>query len=413
MKSRTWFLGFWARPRHTWLREVAFQFHLWTGLSIGLYALVIGLSGSALVFQEEIHCAVEPDVYTVQLEDHRASLESVITASRERFRDYKAGGIAGFDTPGKSLLLWMDPATRGVPAGHGINVYFNPHNGRILGERDPYQGVLGWFANLHYFLLMGETGAKANGILATVLLVLCLSGLVIWWPGRFNWRRGFRFNFRSNWKCINWDVHSNGGFWLTAVLVAFCMTAIYFEFPAPVSTALARLSGMKAGEISSMLTPPKSSASSAARISFDTALEVGKRNLPREAVATYLIAPSDPDGVFTLIAKHPGNSLFEGRVTVYIDQYNGLLLGKMDSREQTWGVKLILMTYPIHFGTWGGMFSRCLWVLVGLTPGLLFISGFLMWWNRVVRKQLTSRRRAGHAATKESPLNSPGAISST
>lgn len=389
VNSTTWLAGFWTRPRQTWFRKVVFQIHLWAGLVIGLYALAIGVSGSALVFQDEIHAALEPNVYKLQVTDRRAQLQAVVDESVRRFPTHSVGGIAGFDEPDSSLVLWMNPIP---PAGpeQGINIHFNPHTGEMLSVRSSYEGVLGWFANLHYFLLLGSTGAVVNGILAAVLLVLCVTGFVIWWPGRRNWRRGFRFNFRSSWKCVNWDLHSNGGFLLSALIAIFCLTGVYFEFPGAVAAGMAKLSGMSREEISPFPMPPKSHASSLKQISFDTAVEVGKRTLPQDALATYLIAPSGADGVYTLYGKYHGNPLLCGLITIYIDQYSGRVLGLGDSRKQSLGTNLLLMTYPIHFGIWGGVFVKCLWVLVGLAPGMLFLTGFLMWWNRVIRKKLRS-----------------------
>ena len=45
----------WLRqPQRVWLRRACFQLHLWTGLGIGLYIVVLSLSGSALVYRNEL-----------------------------------------------------------------------------------------------------------------------------------------------------------------------------------------------------------------------------------------------------------------------------------------------------------------------------------------------------------------------
>ncbi len=38
----------------------------------------------------------------------------------------------------------------------------------------------------------------------------------------------------------------------------------------------------------------------------------------------------------------------------------------------------------LHDGTFAGLWSEWIWFLIGLTPVLLFVTGFIMWWNRVV-----------------------------
>ena len=37
-----------------WTRRALFQIHLWTGIGVGLYILMISVTGSAIVFRREI-----------------------------------------------------------------------------------------------------------------------------------------------------------------------------------------------------------------------------------------------------------------------------------------------------------------------------------------------------------------------
>ena len=43
------------RPKSTWLRKLVFQLHLWTGIPLGFYVVVICASGSAIVFRNDIY----------------------------------------------------------------------------------------------------------------------------------------------------------------------------------------------------------------------------------------------------------------------------------------------------------------------------------------------------------------------
>jgi uncharacterized iron-regulated membrane protein len=40
---------------------------------------------------------------------------------------------------------------------------------------------------------------------------------------------------------------------------------------------------------------------------------------------------------------------------------------------------------PLHVGNFGGTGIRVAWLVLGLAPPLLFVTGFVMWWTRVVR----------------------------
>jgi uncharacterized iron-regulated membrane protein len=45
----------------------------------------------------------------------------------------------------------------------------------------------------------------------------------------------------------------------------------------------------------------------------------------------------------------------------------------------------------LHFGRAYGPVVRTLWVIFGLMPAALFITGALMWWSRTLRPYLQGR----------------------
>jgi uncharacterized iron-regulated membrane protein len=93
-----------------------------------------------------------------------------------------------------------------------------------------------WIVNLHKNLLAGQIGSVANGIGASLLTVLCLTGAIIWWPGIKNWRRSLTVNWRANLGRISWDLHSAVGFWCYIFILIWSVSGIYFSFPRPFNT---------------------------------------------------------------------------------------------------------------------------------------------------------------------------------
>jgi len=74
------------------------------------------------------------------------------------------------------------------------------------------------------------------------------------------------------------------------------------------------------------------------------------------------------------------------------------------------GEALLLTLIQLHFGRFGGLEIRVLWAALGLLPAVLFVTGFYMWWRRVLRPRLAGLRGAdggsaaalGGAAFRES-----------
>jgi uncharacterized iron-regulated membrane protein len=52
----------------------------------------------------------------------------------------------------------------------------------------------------------------------------------------------------------------------------------------------------------------------------------------------------------------------------------------------------------LHFGRFAGVKTKALWAFMGLIPPALFVTGALMWWNRVLRP--VALRRAASVRLK-------------
>ncbi|MBF8300898.1 MAG: PepSY-associated helix domain protein, partial [Acidobacteria bacterium] len=48
--------------------------------------------------------------------------------------------------------------------------------------------VLSWLIDLHDNLLGGRSGRVVNGIGGLLLMLLCVTGAIVWWPGVKAWR---------------------------------------------------------------------------------------------------------------------------------------------------------------------------------------------------------------------------------
>ncbi len=50
------------------------------------------------------------------------------------------------------------------------------------------------------------------------------------------------------------------------------------------------------------------------------------------------------------------------------------------------GEGILLVLIDLHFGRFGGLAIRTLWVILGLLPAVLFITGATVWWKRTQKK---------------------------
>ena len=54
-----------SHPQTVWLRRATFQLHMWSGIGVGLYVLVVSVTGSIVVYRNELYTAATRDPIVV------------------------------------------------------------------------------------------------------------------------------------------------------------------------------------------------------------------------------------------------------------------------------------------------------------------------------------------------------------
>ena len=72
-------------PRKLWIRRALFQVHLWAGVLLSLYVVIIALTGSILVFRTELIKAQLPEALNPYEAHHTASIGNVVQGFRAAY----------------------------------------------------------------------------------------------------------------------------------------------------------------------------------------------------------------------------------------------------------------------------------------------------------------------------------------
>jgi uncharacterized iron-regulated membrane protein len=294
----------WRQPQSVWLRKAVFQIHLWTGLAIGLYVVMLSVTGSALVYRVEIERTFQTPRNAFEPGRMPLSTEELRAAAQRVYPDWQVTRVGNRVTRRNPVIeIWVERA------GEKRERLFNPYTGQDLGEAIPKKvKALNWVAELHDDLLLEERGSQLNAIGSALITLLAFTGIIIWWPGVRNWRRSMMVKRRSSWIRFNWDLHSALGFWSFLLLAMWGLTGVYLAYPDP--------------------------------------------------FAAYVDRVSAPDAI---LGRRPGD--------------------------------IFLATASrLHFGRFrNAPVWQALWVPLGLLPAAMFITGVVMWWNRVLKKRSLDR----------------------
>src|SRR5579859_8148712 len=216
------------QPQTAFLRKAIFQLHLWSGIGLGLYVLLASVTGSILVFSNELYRAATPDPVLVTESGTRLTDAQLKAAAVRAYPGYTVFNISRDSDPAHAAAV-------SLKAGADTkNRLFDPYSGADLGNSVPLGiHLISRLTELHDDLLAGPTGRKVNGAGAFLLIVLGFSGLVVWWPGIKTWRRGLTLHRNVGWRRFTLDLHSVIGFWTLAFLLMFGVSGIYLGYPQP------------------------------------------------------------------------------------------------------------------------------------------------------------------------------------
>jgi len=214
------------RPQIVWPRKALFQVHLWTGIGLGLYILLMSVTGSALVFRREMVRSLAREPRVSAGPGARMSEDELGQVARRAYPDYEVTRVSLRKNPDQAAEITLERGEK------KLQRLFNPYTGADLGDsvRLGFRFVL-WLADLHDNLLIANTGRLINAAGGIFTMLLVLTGAIIWWPGIDTWRRSLSFRWKTNPKGFNWTLHSALGFWTLAFFVMWALTGIYLSIP--------------------------------------------------------------------------------------------------------------------------------------------------------------------------------------
>lgn len=351
-------------------RRLLFQVHLYAGLSVGLVLAVMGLSGSALVFGDELDHVLHSELRRVVAVGEPAPLAKVIAAVEESQAGRLPRHLRMPDAQDAPIEAWMD--SRG-----DLKVYVDPYTAAVLGARSARQSLVGTLRSLHVSLFAGQMGERLVGVSGFTLLALCLSGLTLWWPGRRKLAAGLTLRRPLRWRSGNYDLHKLAGLVSLVGLLLAGLTGAALVFPAPFEHALRLFAGAPPTRAS-----PAPGPHTGAPLPLDVLLAQADRAMPG-ARTTRIDLPSSPEGALRVRKRFPQEPHPNGMSFVHVDPYSGGVLRADNALEAAWPARLMALRYPLHIGTLGGAVTRLLAALTGLFPAGLFLTGFFLWRARL------------------------------
>ena len=365
-------------------RKLWLKVHLWLGLGFGLFLAIIGLTGSILVFWQEIDATLNPTLY------HNSSPVSLPKPIDEIIAAGENAAPSGFESAwvqvpqeedGNYIFGFYYPKFSAPPENAlSFNIAINPYTATAVGQRVFYHGwnplkhsFVGFFFKLHYALFLGEIGVTLVGILAVLFIISVLTGLILWWPITGNWRRGLTIKRKASIERFNHDLHQTTGFYTLIVLLALLMSGLYFNLPDQFRWLVERFSPLTHEAKPSPALPHDA-------LVLERALQQAKSTNLGGIIHTFDLN-NGKQGLFSVCFRDVPELkryVIAERCLVF-NRTDGELLQIKDPAHGSSGDLFMQWQWPLHSGQAFGWTGRILVFISGLICPILFVTGLIRW----------------------------------
>ncbi|WP_441235714.1 PepSY-associated TM helix domain-containing protein [Bradyrhizobium sp. 930_D9_N1_4] len=363
-----------ARPGRT--RRAILWAHRWLGLIGGAVVVLIGLTGSFIVFYREIDVALNPALYAPASPDQRVTVTEVMRAAAAA----DTAPISTILAPDRTWPVWIVIHAHETEKGRYPNRWttmVDPSNGTVLGRRDYVNAFALKVYRLHFTLLLYEWwGKELVGVVGVMLLGLSLSGLFLWWPrpGRF-WRS---VTVRKDVSLLRlvFDLHGATGFWALFALTVISITGVGIIFPDVVRPIVGLVSQPTPEPSSRIEMPPPAGTP---RLSPDAIIRSAEAAKPGRVVAM-LSPPTETRNIWRVQFRADGaDPAVRSRGAIWLDPWSGATVHDRTSDAMSMGDRYLAEQLWLHNGATLGFAGRLFVFAAGFAPLALFISGAIIW----------------------------------
>ena len=362
------------------------QAHLYLGLFVGALLVVVGLTGSILVFWQEIDDWLNPALLTVAVppprqDAYRPLGEMLAAALRKAPPDSRVTQLYGAPTRERVVAVYVE-----YPSKAWARIFVDPYRATVTGVRS--YGADEWVPSafmdtvfaLHYTLFMGETGVTLAAIGAVLLILSLITGIIVWWPRTGQWRQAFVIRQPMTPFRFLFDLHKTASLCTVVVLGAVLLSGIDMNMNGPYVWMVQLFSPGTRGPAQA---PQSTPVSGLAPIGAERAVDIASAAYP-EGLLSSVAMPDSETGVYLVGRRDvPGLSAFWSERTVAVDQYSGAILEMRDpTNRRSAGETFLDWQWPLHSGQAFGMTGRVLVFLSGLACPVIYATGFLMWWRK-------------------------------
>ncbi|SEM73638.1 Uncharacterized iron-regulated membrane protein [bacterium A37T11] len=352
--------------------------HRWLGLATGLLFCIVCITGTLLVFEDELDDLLFPKFhFAPKVENtHKAplSLDSLTNLAQEYAGDQKLNKVIIPKTGEGRNILYQ---TAGSKTKRFL-LSLHPDDGLLAVKVRESQRLFQVITNIHRYLLMDKTGRIITGALCLSYVLILLTGLIIWWPkNRKLLKQRIKIKWDAKSKRLNWDVHAVGGFYTLPILFIIALTGLTWSYDWFENGLYLLFDGHLPTKTTIKPSPIDKASTSTKYGVLEIILTQTNDQFPYNGELE-ITFPSAKDPLYIVSKSIPSNPI-PNRLDHSYYSKTGVLLRNEPYNSLSTGNQVRRLMLPIHSGRIFGWPTKLLAIIVTLIGASLPITGFNIW----------------------------------
>ena len=353
------------------------KWHTWAGITAGFVLIIVSLTGSLLVFENELDLYFNQEIFNFSKDQNKEmlSFQTVSEKLKGERPEADVHGLFQFEHHNQAYFAYLHDEAH-------TQLIINPYTGEVTTSRVYYDTLMGIIRKLHRTLLIPDVGRYLVGLSSLICLILMITGLRLWIPKQWkNLKARLGIKWGASAKRVNFDLHNSLGFYFSPVISIISITGVFITFSQFVFLILFLLSFQSPVSISKIYDQKSTYIEGAIPLSINSLQSIAEAQLPNSKLRGFNL-PHDSVGTYSVNVWSPNASKVGNRSIYWLDQYSGEIVYSSEAKNLALGKMYVNWVTPLHYGTFGGLPTRILALLASLVCAVLFITGFIIWLPR-------------------------------
>ena len=344
-------------------KNFIFYIHSTAGLVSGLFILLMSLSGTALVFHDEMDAVQLPPIIS-----NKNAMATVDICYNTIKKQYPLAQISNCVLPENnskpfSFSIYDSSYKNGTDA---LKVFMHPQTAEVLKAKRSSDNFVSWLSKFHNSFHLGKTGEWLLGFFALVFLLSIITGLILFTKNILGVLLFRKSVYRKN------NLHQLIGVYALLFNLMIAITGFWMQ----------RYVFKKEFYTADNYTPVLK-ISPALSFKFDSAYKEVQKKYPDFSSSVIYFAQSSKSNT-AVYGSRSSNAYIHSKKfadVIFLDSVGSITKTRFVN-EISADDRYDIINSQLHMGRFGGVGIKIIYFVFGLTGALLSITGFLLWFKK-------------------------------